>query len=341
MRTPLVVPPRVRRGDTVAVVSPSYGAVGAWPHRAAAGTAYLESLGLRVRMMPNAARNDGWASAPAEARAEDLHAAFLDPDVAVVLCSIGGDHANAVLPHLDLDLVRAHPKIFQGYSDITVLHWAFLRGAGLRTFHGPALAPELGEHPAPLPLTDRSLRAAWFGAEPPVFEPADRWTDELLDWDRQEDRRRPRALEPAAGWTTLNDGVAEGPLLGGCLETIAWHLQSAERWVDPFGTILVLETSEEAPSAATVDSMLTDLEHLGAFDGAAGIVLGRPYGYTDEGRLALHELVAERARRAGIPALADVDIGHADPMLTLPLGARARLDAGARSFRMLEPATAA
>src|SRR5581483_3347452 len=97
-------PPRVRDGDTVAVVSPAFGAVGRWPHRVERATAYLESLGLQVRLMPNASRTDGWASAPPEDRAADLHAAFADDEVAVVLCGIGGNHSNQLLPYLDYDL---------------------------------------------------------------------------------------------------------------------------------------------------------------------------------------------------------------------------------------------
>ena len=117
-------------GDTVAVVSPSFGAVGRWPHRVERATAYLKSLGLEVRLMPNAARSDGWASAPADARVADLHGAFADDDVAVVLCGIGGIVSNELLPLLDYDLIRDRPKIFQGYSDITVLHWALAKHAG-------------------------------------------------------------------------------------------------------------------------------------------------------------------------------------------------------------------
>src|SRR5438874_8903292 len=176
VRERLVKPPRVRPGDTVAIVSPSAPAFGRFPHRGERGTAYLESLGLRVRPMRHAAGVDGWVSAPPEARAADLHEAFADPEVAVVLCAIGGNHSNQVLPHLDFDLIRANPKIFQGYSDMTILHWAIGQETGLSTFYGPALVPELGEFPEVLPLTDRFLRDAWFGAEPLRYEPASEWT---------------------------------------------------------------------------------------------------------------------------------------------------------------------
>jgi muramoyltetrapeptide carboxypeptidase LdcA involved in peptidoglycan recycling len=82
-----------RPGDTAAVVSPSFGAVGRWPHRVERATAYLESLGLKVRLMPNAARSERWASAPPEDRVADLHAAFAD-EVAIVLAGIGANRSR-------------------------------------------------------------------------------------------------------------------------------------------------------------------------------------------------------------------------------------------------------
>jgi muramoyltetrapeptide carboxypeptidase len=331
-----VKPPRARPGDTVAVVSPSAPSFGRFPHRGELGTAYLESLGLRVKPMPHAAGIDGWVSAPPEARAADLHEAFADPEVAVVLCAIGGNHSNQVLPHLDFDLIRANPKIFQGYSDMTVQHWAIGQETGLSTFYGPALVPELGEFPEVLPLTDRFLQAAWFGAEPLRYEPAREWTDELLDWNTQLDLTRPRTLQRSEGWVTIRGGVAEGPLLGGCLETICWHLKGSAYWPEFGGAILMLESSEEMPAPAAVDSYLTDLAQLGVLDSIAGLIYARPYGYSEAEREGLWRVLETHAR---CPTLADVDCGHTDPMLTLPLRQRVELDAAARTLATLEPAT--
>ena len=329
-------PPRVQPGDTVAIVSPSFGAAATWPHRYAPGKAYLESRGLRVKVMPHANGAGHWTSGSPQARAADLHEAFADPEVAVLLCSIGGNHSNQLLPHLDFDLIRANPKLFQGYSDMTVLHWAIGQETGLSTFYGPALVPELGEFPEVLPLTDRFLRAAWFGAEPLRYEPATEWTDELLDWSRQLDLTRPRTLQRSEGWVTIRSGVAEGPLIGGCLETICWHLKGSAYWPDFSGAVLMLESSEELPSPAHVDSYLTDLAQLGVLDSIAGLIYARPYGYSDAEREALWRVLEAHAR---CPALANVDCGHADPMLTLPLRQRVELDAAARTLETLEPAT--
>jgi muramoyltetrapeptide carboxypeptidase len=291
--------------------------------------------------MPNAGRNDGWVSAPPEARVADLHEAFGADDVAVVLCGIGGNHSNQLLPLLDFELIGAHPKVFQGFSDMTVLHWALAKHAGLATFYGPALVPELGEFPEVLPFTDRFLRAAWFGGEPIAFEASDVWTDEMLDWTTRADLTRARELRDSEGWIAIRDGRVQGPVLGGCLETICWHLKGSSAWIDPAGAILMLETSEEAPAPSYVDAYLTDLEQLGAFDTAAGLVVARPYGYTAESVKLLWDVVARRTEAAGLPVLANVDSGHADPMLTLPFGVEAELDAGQKVFRLLEAPTAA
>jgi muramoyltetrapeptide carboxypeptidase len=333
------IPPRVRAGDTVGLVSPSFGAIGAWPHRAERAISYLQSLELEVKLMPNAARNDGWASASPQERADDLHVAFSDDDVAVLLAAIGGNHSNQLLPYLDFELIGTHPKIFQGYSDMTVLHWAFLLEAGLSTFHGPALISQLGEYPNVLNYTDENLRAAWFGDQPLDFSPAAEWTEEFLDWDQQKDLERARELRPSNGWVTVRPGVAEGPLIGGCLESICWHLKGSSLWPDFAGTILILETSEEAPSVAHLDAYLTDLSQLGVFDAVAGLIVARPAYYSEEDANALWNVVESHTAAAGIPVLVNVDCGHTDPILTLPLGLPVVLDAGARVFRTTAPIT--
>jgi muramoyltetrapeptide carboxypeptidase LdcA involved in peptidoglycan recycling len=152
---------------------------------------------------------------------------------------------------------------------------------------------------------------------------------------------RARELHESEGWITIRNGVAQGALDGGCLETICWHVKGSVDWTVPAEAILVLETSEEAPSPAHVDSYLTDLEQLGVFDAAAALVVGRPYGYDREARERLWEVVARRTEGAGLPVLANVEIGHTDPMVTLPLGSLAEVDATAGRLRVLEPATVA
>jgi len=332
-----IAPPRVRRGDAVAIISPSAPAIDWWPHRAERGMRYLESLGLRPRLMPNAGGRERWTSGSGRRRADDIHRAFADPEVSVVLCAIGGNHSNQVVPHLDYRVIADNPKIFQGYSDVTVLHWALLARAGLRTFYGPALTVELAEYPQVLPYTDAALRTAWFGEAPPVVRPAREWTDERLDFFAKDDLRRARELRPSDGWVTVRGGRAQGPLLGGCLETICWHLTGSDIAVDLSGAVLLLETSEQSRSPADVDSYLTDLRDTLA--SVAGVVFARPYRFSRDDAAALWDVVREHTAPSGVPVIGNVELGHADPMLTLPLGTPVRMDADALTFDVLEPAT--
>ena len=283
--------------------------------------------------MPNAGLSTEWTAGSGEQRADDIHAAFEDPEVSVVLAAIGGNHSAQVLPFLDYDLIAAHPKVFQGYSDITTLHWAFFKNARLQTFYGPALVAELAEFPEVFPYTVEWMKKAW-AQERLVFSAADQWTDEFLNWVEKNDLERARERRPSAGWRCIREGTASGLLLGGCLETIMWHIRDTDIWTQPQDAILFLETSEEAPSPAHVDAYLTTLERTGVFDSVSGLVVGRPAGYDEEREAAMFDAIASRTEASGIPVLADVDIGHTDPMLTLPFGAEAHIDAGNLSFEV-------
>jgi muramoyltetrapeptide carboxypeptidase len=335
----LTLPPRVKVGDAVALVSPSWFGAGAFPHRVDRGRAYLESLGLHLKVMPNALAMGDWTAGTSGQRADDLHAAFADPEVAVVLCAVGGNHSNELLDLLDYDLIRAHPKVFQGLSDITVLHCAFHRHAGLATFYGPALVTSLAEYPAVFEQTERCMRAAWFGDAPIEYEPATEWTDEFLDFGTKADLTRARERVPGDGWIWLQPGFAEGPIFGGCLESLCWHVKGSAEWPDLEGCVLLLEPSEDAPSPAEVSSYLTDLRRLGTMNQISGLVFSRPINYRAEDIPILWKVVRDATEGLGIPVLANFDCGHSDPMLTVPLGAVVRLDSAAGSFATTGAAT--
>ena len=117
-------PPRLQPGDTVGIISPSWGGGARYPHRIERGAAHLRSLGFKVKIAPHALNSIGFVSDTPENRVADIHAMFLDPEVKAIIASIGGDHSCHLLPLLDFDLIAAHPKIFMGYSDITVLNVA-------------------------------------------------------------------------------------------------------------------------------------------------------------------------------------------------------------------------
>jgi muramoyltetrapeptide carboxypeptidase len=143
MRPPLLKAPRLRPGDTVGVVSSSWGGAGTFPHRTERGVAHLEALGYQVKLGRHALNTHGFVSDTPEHRVSDLHELFLDPSVRLILAAIGGDHSCHLLPLLDFDLIRKNPKAVVGFSDITVLNVAIWQASGVVTFNGPALLTDL------------------------------------------------------------------------------------------------------------------------------------------------------------------------------------------------------
>ena len=331
-------PPPLRPGDTVGVVSPSWGGAGLFPHRVENGVAQLESMGFSVRLGAHALGTGGFVSDTAENRVADLHAMFLDSDVRAVIAAIGGDHSCHLLPHLDFELIRRHPTIFMGYSDVTVLNLAIWVETGLTTFNGPTLLTDFAEHPRMFEYTEHAIVRTLCTPEPAgLLEPSPWWTEELLDWHTRADLARPRTREPSPGWAWLRNGRAEGLLIGGCISSLQ-HLRGTTWWPDLEGTLLFLETAEDKPSLATVDGMLMDYENMGVFEQIRGLLVGRPMYYSAQEKLELHQVLLDRTRRYAFPIVADMDFGHTAPQLVLPIGCRARIDADSRRFEILEAA---
>src|SRR6185437_16519471 len=214
-------PRALRPGDTIGILAPSWGGPAAFPHRVERGLSALHALGYRTRVAPHAFGDAGYVSATPEERVADLHDLFADPDVKTIMAAIGGDHACHLLPLIDWELIRRNPKVFIGFSDITVLNLAIYSQTGLGTFNGPALMTDLAEFPQPYPYTMELMQRVLCRPEPAgVIEPAFEWTEEFLDWSGRLDLTRPRVMQPSPGWRSLKAGRAAGPLVGGCLESL-------------------------------------------------------------------------------------------------------------------------
>ncbi|MET8568572.1 S66 peptidase family protein [Streptomyces sp. NPDC004783] len=339
----IMYPPKPSPGDRVAVISPGSGLPGLFPLPYELGLERLRTeYGLEPVEFP-ATRKMG--STPRE-RADDVHAAFADPDVKAVIASIGGDDQITVLPHLDRELIRANPKPFFGLSDNTNL-LAYLYNTGIVAYHGASVMCELGRPGAMNPLTADSLRAALFTSGPYELRPAERWNDVDRDWaDPATFDAEPRT-RPGSGWSWVNaDRVVEGRGWGGCLEILGWLLM-ADREIarDPAeyeGGVLLLETSEELPSAAEVFRTLRNMGERGLLRPFSALLMGRPKTWSferpnspEEGaRYAAEQREAVlRAMRTYAPdatIVFDVDFGHTDPQLVVPYGGTVRVDGPAR-----------
>jgi muramoyltetrapeptide carboxypeptidase LdcA involved in peptidoglycan recycling len=338
----LVRPARLRPGARVATVSLSWGGPGAFPNRYRVGVQQFRSaFDVEVVAMPNALREPSWIVDHPAARAEDLHAAFADDSIDAIVSSIGGDDSIRILPHLDLDLIRSHPKVFMGFSDTTITHMACLR-AGLVTFYGPTIMAGFAENGGPFDYMIEGVRQALFEPGDDLVWPenTEMWTVEHLDWNDPTNQDRIRERRRAHGWRWLGGVPAEGPLVAGCLEVFDW-IRGTPWTPDLEGAVLAVETSEEQPSPEIVSRFLRS---LAASDGSlhiAGLLFGRPGGSDlAPSAHAAYDAAIERVIRSelglgDLPIVAGMDFGHTDPMWTLPEGMPVRVDPSERSVRLL------
>lgn len=330
---PFVLAPKLRPGDRVAVVSPSAGAPATFPHVHELG---LRRLATELGLVPVEYPTTRAAHATPQQRAVDLMAAFADPTIGAVLATIGGDDQITVLPHLDPDLVRANPKPFAGYSDNTnLLNW--LWRIGVVGYHGGSTMVHLGRAGRPHPISLRSLRAALVDGGDLVLTAPDEFGEDEADWSDPAALAVEPPMRPHPGWTWHRpDRVVTGRTWGGNLEIVHWQL-AAQRWMLPNEAyrdcILLLETSEERPSAEEVFRMLRNMGERGLVQQFAALVVGLAKAGSF-GRESPDErrTYRERQRAAILRALAgyhpdvmvvfDVDLGHTDPQWVLPYGGR-------------------
>lgn len=312
-----IVPPKLRSGDTLRVIAPARSRAMIMEHD---NTRWIDerfaAMGLTLTFGEHVDEDDQFRSGTIEHRVADLHAAFADPDVAGILTVIGGFNSNELLPHLDFDLIAANPKVFCGYSDITVLQNAILARTGLVTYSGPHWSSwGMRDHFEP---TGDWFRAAVMSDAPIAVEPAKAWTDDL--WFADQDARTPT---PNEGWWALRPGQASGRIVGGNLGTLNL-LQGTAYLPSLDGALLFLEDDFES-DAAHVARCLTSLLQQPDADGVTGLVVGRFQASSGVTRAALGEIVARQPALRGKPVLAGVDFGHTSPLLTFPVGGEAEL----------------
>ncbi len=290
-------------GARVALVAPA-GPVS--PERIEASVARCLALALDPVVFPAASARHGFLAGTDAERLADLQSAFDDPSIHAVWALRGGYGTFRILDRLDLGRQRKAPIPFIGFSDNTTLH-VLHASLGVVSFHGP--------HPgADFPAaTEEAFRKVLFEAEPAGRLPT-------------------RDGDPAP--RTLVGGAVEAPLIGGNLALLASLCGTA--WQPRArGRILFLEDIGEP--AYRVDRMLLQLERAGVVEGAVGLAFGRFTGAADDSH-PIGDVLAEFAGRTRLPTVADLPFGHIEHNWTLPVGARARLDADAATLSIVEAA---
>jgi muramoyltetrapeptide carboxypeptidase len=306
LRPKPVKPKALRPGGTLAVCSP------AGPTREPAdafekGMALLVAEGFQVKLMPNARNQLLYTAGNDAERLADLQAAFSDPEVNGILCSRGGYGCMRLLPALDLDIVRRNPKVFIGFSDVTVLHTAFYQQTGLVGFYGPMLTSNLinGE-----PYSQQELFRIIRG-----------------------EHYFPYTIPNRDPYTCFNPGVTEAPLIGGNLSLLAalcgtpWQPRTA-------GHILFIEDWHE--SYYSLDRQFQQLRLAGLFDNIAGLILCDFSEIPEECNLSLAKQLQRLVGDLPVPCGYGFSVGHGEETATFPIGVQVRFDAEAGTVTLLE-----
>jgi muramoyltetrapeptide carboxypeptidase len=298
----MIKPPMLRAGDTVGLISPAspvheHGDV--TEDDLQRGIECLKTLGFQIRLGTHAREVRGYLAGADQTRADDLHAMFADEAIRGIFCIQGGYGAPRLLPYLDFDLIRAHPKVFMGYSDLTALNVAMYQQSGLVTFHGPLVGYDMAH--------EFTYTKEWF--------------------ERAVMRREPigEIKNPPDGpeIVSLSPGRAAGRLIGGNLSLLIATLGT------PYDVDTRRANVDELPYR--FDRMLTHFALAGKLRDAAGIVVGECVDCVPKNpqkpSLTILEILNDLIRPLNKPAIYGVCCGHGKKKVTLPYGVKATVDA--------------
>lgn len=314
----------LRKGDIIAVYSPSSPASAFAKARFERAKAYLSDKGYIIKEGPLTGQRDFYRSGSIQERVDELNALIRDPEVRCIMSMIGGMNSNSLLPYLDYEAIKKDPKIFVGYSDVTALLLGIYAKTGLVTYYGPALVASFGELPPYVDETFASFEAIVSGniQYPYPLPTPKEWTEEYIDWSLQDRSKHPQANQ----LITVHPGRHTGRLIGGNLNTMGGIWGSEYMPEIKQGDILLIEDSLK--DIATLERNFAHLKINGVFDCIGGLILGKHELFKDMGTgRRPYELLLEVIGEPTFPILAEFDCAHTHPMLTLPIGVLATLDA--------------
>lgn len=303
----MIKPPRLKAGDTVGLVAPA----GIFdPKYIEVAKQYLTKLGLKTQVGKHVLDRYGYLAGKDSDRAQDLNDMFADPSVNAILAIRGGWGCNRILPLLNYPLIRSHPKILMGYSDITALLLAINARSRIMTFHGPVATST--------------------------------WTPFMLDYLQRilfagEAVTLQNTKSPEGQVQTIAPGKAQGKLVGGNLSVLSAMVGSPylPSW---YKTILFVEDTNE--DIYRVDRMLTQLKNAGILHQLSGFIFGQcsDCSLGDEPSLTLMQVLQDHILPLGIPAWYGAMIGHIQDKFILPIGLPVAIDANLGKINLLEAA---
>ncbi len=313
----IIKPRRLNAGGTVGVITPCGFLEQEGIDKAVRN---IEDLGVKVKLGKHVLARRGRYAGTIAQRLEDLHAMFADPEIDAIWAATGGSGGITLLPHIDYQLIRKHPKILIGYSDVTCLLLAIHRQTRLVTFHGPVGISTFSDY------SKAHLKAV-------LMQPEKEYVMLMADENRTK-------AETAGQFQirTARHGIAVGRLTGGNLSMVA-ALSGTPYAAELQRHILFLEDINEAPYR--IDRMMTQLNLSQGFKTTAALMLGvfeKCEAPENESSLTLNETIDSHLDRLRVPAVQGFSIGHIAHQMTLPVGLKARLDTFSQTLTLLENA---
>jgi muramoyltetrapeptide carboxypeptidase LdcA involved in peptidoglycan recycling len=337
--------PKLQRGDKVAVVSPSFAAPGVWPEVYELALTRLRDVFGLVPVEFPATKKVG---ASGEERAADLVAAFEDTEIKAVFASLGGDDQVTYIKNLPAEPFVNNPKPFFGFSDNS--HFSnFLFLNGVPSFYGASLFTQFTIYPEMDKFTVSYLEKALFDDGEVELMESKEFCDSnlsedgksIVNWDQPETLSKRKMYETNSGWRWDGHQNAEGLLWGGCIECIDEMLRhgssipSLEQFAD---IVLMLESSEEMPTAENVRRVIRAFGERGILKQVQGVLVGRPKAWhfdhmnsiekKQKFRVDQREVILKTVREynTSIPVIQNIDFGHTDPQISMPYGSKVRID---------------
>lgn len=308
----------LKKGDTVGICAPSSQLEN--PTELEYTYEWLKKLGLKCKLGKHFYESYSDFAGADEARLEDFHAMWADPEVKAVMPMRGGNGAARLLPRIDFDLIARNPKVICGYSDATALIVPIHQMTGLVTFHGPMMGGFFEG-----PYTYHNYVKAIMNNKP---------IGTIVDIPRKE----PWNPEGPPARFVIAKGKARGRLTGGCM-TVLKQMMGSRFELETEGKIVFLEDLDEEPH--DIDRFLSQMLLAGKLQKAAGIIIGECVNCAPGGskrnvfplNFSMERVLQDRLGDLGIPVVYGMRFGHSGQKFTIPIGVLASLDVDAQGVR--------
>ncbi len=321
---------KIETGSTIGVFSPSWCITNEAPEAAARAENYIRSQGFNVKHGKLWGKADAYVSGSPEERADEFNALLHDPEVRILMASVGGQVTNGMLPYIDYEYYAENPKPVVGMSDVTSLLMAIYTKTGVPTYYGSNFVTSYARLSPYRDIALKSLCDVLNFEECHKYIFPEYYSDDVIEWSQEltEEKRTPNEI------ITLSGGKVTGRLIGGNLYTIG------NIWGTPYmpeirkGDILFIEDTEEW--ACSVERTLAQLKICGVFDMIGGLIIGKCRQFQHYGtEKTYYEFIYDYLNGPNYPVLAECDFSHCAPMLTLPIGITAKLDADAQTIELV------